>query len=138
MIVVIVGPFLGTPSSNDVGHLGKGFAIGALHALWIFCLGLLIYHLTQSGRNKHVLPVKRFLSASMFRPLSRLSFSMYLSHMIPIWFNVYTMKAPFEVNSFNIVSAFNWLLLNLIHLFHLNTRLYLHLESLENPSYCHT
>jgi len=100
----VLGPFISTPEANNVGHLVKGVAIGTQHALWIACLGTMFYILSQLDIPDYVLPVKRFLSSSHWRPASRLSFCMYLTHQTPIWFSIYNGRAPFEVNVLNIVS----------------------------------
>jgi len=98
---VVLGTFTPTPTSEAAGHLGKGLAIGTLHAVWILCLGVMFYILSQPNTPDYAATANKFLSSNLFQPISRLSFSMYLTHMMPIWFNVYSSRAPFEVNTLN-------------------------------------
>lgn len=48
--------------------------------------------------------VSQFLSGRVFRPLSRLVFSAYLSHQAFIWFSVQQARAPIVVNVYSLVS----------------------------------
>lgn len=105
LTVVLVIPLLNNPPPDAVGHIVTGLSVGFQHGFWLLGLGLMFYILSLTETNPHALPVKRFLSSSLFRPVSRLSFCIYLTHMTLIWFNVYAVKAPLEVNTTNIVST---------------------------------
>mgnify|MGYP007020383378 CR=1 FL=1 len=41
--------------------------------------------------------VTRILSANLFKPLSRLSFSLYLSHLMTIWFFAHQVRQPISL-----------------------------------------
>ncbi|KAH9390741.1 hypothetical protein TYRP_006323, partial [Tyrophagus putrescentiae] len=98
LAVTVVFPFLSTTSQNS--GLKHGLLVGGLHLIWTLAFGLVLLTLASNANlSSPVSTVKRLLSWAPFRPLSRLSFTIYLSHMLLIWFNVYTSRAPFEVNS---------------------------------------
>lgn len=104
LAVTVVFPFLSTTSQNS--GLKHGLLVGGLHLIWTLAFGLVLLILASNANlSSPVSTVKRLLSWAPFRPLSRLSFTIYLSHMLLIWFNVYTSRAPFEVNSGSIVST---------------------------------
>ncbi|KAH7640749.1 hypothetical protein HUG17_8218 [Dermatophagoides farinae] len=47
--------------------------------------------------------IQRFLESEIMQPFSRLSFSIYLVHIIPIWHYMYTIRQPVELSLFNLL-----------------------------------
>lgn len=52
--------------------------------------------------------ISQFLSGRVFRPLSRMVFSAYLSHQVFIWFSIQQARAPFVISVFSLVSDGLW------------------------------
>lgn len=61
--------------------------------LWVFANVWFVYQCYVNNRN----PLARFLSAPVFQPLSRLSFSFYMVHLMTIWYNVLQTRSPINI-----------------------------------------
>lgn len=89
------------PGNTSVGN-AIAFAVSVL--LWSLANGWLVYNCVVNGEK---LAIAKFLSAKIFQPLSRLSFALYLVHLMTIWFNVYQTRVPINSSAMNeIVSSF--------------------------------
>lgn len=76
----------------------------AIFVINILAGSVLFYRLLTLAEDSCV---KRFLSASFFLPLSRLSLSIYLLNPLLIWFNVAQSRTAQQLTIFYIVSAFS-------------------------------
>ena len=63
---------------------------------WSLANGWIIYQCATNPSNV----VSRFLSAKVFQPFSRLSFSFYMVHLMNLWFNTYQARTPIYVTGF--------------------------------------
>lgn len=103
--VILLGlPMSSLPNAGDLslvsGNRSIGnavtFAFGVL--LWSLANAFLVYQcVIHSGK----LAIARFLSAKIFQPLSRLSFALYLVHLMTIWYNVYQTRTPINSSAMN-------------------------------------
>lgn len=64
---------------------------------WAFANAWLLYRLALSPGGA----LTRFLSAKIWQPLSRLSFSLYLVHIVTIWFNTYQTRSAISFANIN-------------------------------------
>lgn len=106
VVAVLVLPFVDVPEAHGhyYGHVAKAVAIGLTHGLWVLSLGVLFYFLSNvEDYHSYGHSVKCFLSSTLFEPFGRLSFSMYMTHMTMIWYNLYTSMAPTEMNNIHMV-----------------------------------
>ena len=61
--------------------------------VWSLSNGWIIYQCSIKPK----MIVTRILSANLFKPLSRLSFSLYLSHLMTIWFFAHQVRQPISL-----------------------------------------
>ena len=102
-IVVIVFLFTGTymqlqePAESISIYLPStvttAVLIFTMTCAWSFTNGWIVYNCATQPMN----PINRFLSASIFQPFSRLSFSFYLCHICSLWFTVLQTRSPVSV-----------------------------------------
>ncbi|KAH9423434.1 hypothetical protein DERP_003713 [Dermatophagoides pteronyssinus] len=87
-------------ASNEMKISGDPSIMNALN----FCLLILLWSLSNGWiiyqcSIKPKMIVTRILSANLFKPLSRLSFSLYLSHLMTIWFFAHQVRQPISIGT---------------------------------------
>ena len=88
-------------ASNEMKISGDGTTLNAINfaimvLLWSLSNTWLVYQCAIKPR----MIISSILSANFFKPISRLSFSLYLSHLMTIWFMAHQVRDP--------VSMANW------------------------------
>ncbi|OTF76601.1 hypothetical protein BLA29_003302, partial [Euroglyphus maynei] len=109
LIWIILGPlFLMQPfgsysfidSDKPVDDpLVSAIIFGLVRSIW--SLGIFWLCLQCVQRQGGI--IQRFLEAEIMQPFSRLSFSIYLVHIIPIWHYMFTIRQPIEVSLYNLL-----------------------------------
>ena len=65
-----------------------------------------IFWLCYECANGRAGAIRTLLSANILQPLSRLSFAIYLAHIIPIWHHYFSIRNPVTVSVDSFVSFF--------------------------------
>lgn len=65
--------------------------------LWALANAWLFYHCSTNGTSA----ITKFLSAKIFQPISRISFSLYLIHLMTVSYNAHQTRTTISVVNFN-------------------------------------
>ena len=96
-------PMASLPSAGDLAQVAgndsvaNAAAFALMVLLWSLANGWLVFNCV----TRRDLSLHRFLSAKIWQPLSRLSFALYLVHMMTIWFNVYQTRTAINSSAMN-------------------------------------
>lgn len=101
---------------NGDNSIQDALKMAIVSFIWTLTIVWFIYQCFVNGNNF----LARFLSAPVFQPFSRLSFSFYMVHLTTIWYNVLQTRTPINnANSHEIVSEIYKLKQNIIFVFSL-------------------
>lgn len=82
-----------------VNGLESSIMFGVARVLW----SLIIVWVVLEFSNGNGSIARRFLSADIFQPFSRLSFAIYLIHIIVVWHYFFNVRVPLDLSSDNMV-----------------------------------
>ena len=88
------------PNSNSIMD---AIIFSLKYILWSMSISWILYN-CAINRGGILLKMS---SAKFFQPLSRLTFCMYLTHVMLIWFNVYQVRYPIPANISTFVSLYD-------------------------------
>lgn len=101
--IFLAYPFMTYPMIQEdrvlITETGPLFALPYVTLIlgWAFANAWLLYRLALSPTGA----LTKLLSASIWQPLSRLSFSLYLVHILTIWFNTYQTRSAISFANIN-------------------------------------
>ena len=102
--IVIVIPFLshGFAESETVveNPLESAITFGVIRLLWSAGITWICFE-CASGRAGFI---NKMLSSDFWQPLSRLTFTIYLIHILPVWHNFFRIRTPITISMESLVS----------------------------------
>ena len=80
-MIIIITAFFTVPSVKAMynSHLLRAGAIAVIYGLWVVALSMIIYQMSADDYPEHTTLIRKLLSNSILKILSRLSFCMYLT-----------------------------------------------------------
>ena len=120
MFLIVTIPLLSYPILQEDNHpvnatVGNSVMVSIMLIVWSLCMSWIIYNCAINRGGV----LSKILSAKFLHPLSRLSFSAYLSHLMLIWFNTHQVRYPIAINVVTLVSPVhvNRISVNLVYKF---------------------
>ena len=106
ILSIVAIPGLSYPVLQGDNHpvnttVGNAIAVVIMLFIWSLSLSWIIYNCAINRGGV----LSKILSAKFLHPLSRLSFSAYLTHLMLIWFNTNQIRFPIAINVVTLVST---------------------------------
>lgn len=128
-VIVLLVPINTYYDSQSMESVTKGNdfseTIPLIIACILFCLSIFwfLYQSLASPSNW----LTKFFGAKIFQPFSRISFSLYMCHWYPIWYNVANVRNP--INLANMHELMKIITMNFVHTFLLALLLHVTFEA---------